>query len=216
MPERNASAQTTRAAPPVAHDQPIAAQRRGAAGLVVVGAVCGLAWATGLRGLMAEIAGFDSTVGWGGTFAGILLPGVIAGALLGWAEYLRRSGGRRGWRWLALSPLVLAAVVLTPSGVTALLEGGLGGGAIMVPLVGMLGGYALSGRGPVWARITGGAVVLASFVAWAMVATTISASLALDTPRGAWVALFFYSYLAVLALACAIPHRPVVATRQHT
>lgn len=216
MPDRNASAQTMRAAPPVAHDQPVGTLRRGATGLVVIGAVCGLAWAAGLRGLMAEIAGFESTVGWGGTFAGVLLPGVIAGALLGWAEYLRRTGGRRGWRWLVLSPLVFGAVVLTPSGLTALLEDGLGGGAIMVPLVGMLGGYALSGRGPVWARITSGAVVLASFVAWAMVAPTISASLALDIPRGAWVALFFYSYIAVLALVCAIPHRPVVSTRQHT
>jgi hypothetical protein len=31
--------------------------------------------------------------------------------------------------------------------------------------------------------------------------------LALDTPRGAWVAVYYWSFLAVLALACAIPHR---------
>jgi len=31
--------------------------------------------------------------------------------------------------------------------------------------------------------------------------------LALDTPRGAWVAVYYWSFLAVLALACAIPHQ---------
>jgi hypothetical protein len=33
---------------------------------------------------------------------------------------------------------------------------------------------------------------------------------ALTTPRGAWIALYFYSFVATLSLACAIPHRPVV------
>jgi hypothetical protein len=56
---------------------------------LVVGGVCGLAWATGLRGLMAEVAGQASTVSWTFTFGFILLPGVIVGVLLGWAEHLR-------------------------------------------------------------------------------------------------------------------------------
>jgi hypothetical protein len=30
--------------------------------------------------------------------------------------------------------------------------------------------------------------------------------LALDTPRGAWVAVYYWSFLAVLMLACAIPN----------
>ena len=34
----------------------------------------------------------------------------------------------------------------------------MGGGAIGVSLYGLLGGYALSGRGPRWARIASGAV----------------------------------------------------------
>ena len=37
--------------------------------------------------------------------------------------------------------------------------------------------------------------------------------LALDTPRGALVAVYDWSFLAVLMLACAIPHRAV--TPQH-
>jgi hypothetical protein len=32
-------------------------------------------------------------------------------------------------------------------------------------------------------------------------------ALAVDTSRGAWVALYYWSLMAVLALACAIPHR---------
>jgi len=52
---------------------------------LVVGGLCGLAWAAGLRGFMAQIAGSESTVDWAGTFGWILLPGIGVGALLGWA-----------------------------------------------------------------------------------------------------------------------------------
>ena len=48
----------------------------GAVALVAVGAVCGLAWATGLRGFMAQIAGPGSGVAWVGTFGWIRAPGV--------------------------------------------------------------------------------------------------------------------------------------------
>lgn len=72
--------------------------------LVILGGPCGLAWAAGLRGFMAQITDVSS-VSWSGTFGYVLLPGIVIGVLLGWAEHLRRTGGRRGWRWLALSPL---------------------------------------------------------------------------------------------------------------
>ena len=123
--------------------------------LLSIGGVCGLAWVAALRGFMAQVAGAESGVSWGGTFGWILLPGVVTGLLLGWAEYLRRTGGRRGWRWLALSPLLFASVLLPglldPA---TMFQGGIGGGAIGVPLYGMAGGYALSGRGPRLARIS--------------------------------------------------------------
>ena len=80
--------------------------------LALIGAVCGLAWAAGLRSYMTEVAGLESTVTWVGTMAAILAPGVAVGGLLGSAEHLRRSGGPRGWRWLALSPLLLASAPL--------------------------------------------------------------------------------------------------------
>jgi hypothetical protein len=166
---------------------------------------------------MAELAGSESGVGWYGTFAQILLPGVIAGVLLGWAEYIRRTGGRRGWRWLAVAPLAFPAFVFVSPEVIAavlsgqpLLGGGIGGGAIAVPLFGMAGGYALSGRGPRWARILLGVVALIPIPAWAFASSLFGSAFALTSPRGAWVALFFYSFIATLALACSIPHRPVV------
>jgi hypothetical protein len=90
----------------------------------------------------------------------------------------------------------------------------LGGGAIGVPLYGMLGGYALSGRGPRWARIASGAVALTAAPIWALTVTSFAGpGLALGAPRGAWVAVYYWSFLAVLMLAYAIPHR--AATPQH-
>ena len=60
----------------------------------------------------------------------------------------------------------------------SIFEDGLGGGAIGVPV-------------------------------WALTVTSFAGSgLALDTPRGAWVAVYWWSFLAVLMLACAIPTAP--------
>ena len=90
-------------------------------------------------------------------------------------------------------------------------EGGIGGGAIGVPLYGMAGGYALSGRGPVAARIACGILFLTMIPIWALTVTSFGGpGLAVDTPRGLWVALYYWSLMVVLALACAIPHRPVI------
>jgi hypothetical protein len=178
---------------------------------VLLGAVGGLAWAAGLRTFMSEVAGPDSGASWMGTFGWILGPGLVMGVLLGWAESLRRAGGRGGWRWLALSPLLFAGVLVGglahPS---TMFSGGVGGGAIGVPVLGMLGGFALSGRGPRWARALCGTVSLGAIPVWALVAGTVSGGrLAVDTPRGAWAALLYYALLAVLALGSSIPHRPV-------
>ena len=121
---------------------------------VLVGAVVGLAWAASLRVLMAEFAGPESTFDWFGTFEGVLLPGLVVGALLGWAAHLAGQAPR----WLVAAPLVF--VLFTPSALVSVFVDGLGGGAIAVPLLGMAGGYALAGRGPRWARWAAGAVAL--------------------------------------------------------
>jgi hypothetical protein len=62
---------------------------------------------------MAQIAGSEASLDWAGTFGWILVPGIGVGALLGWAQHLRLSGGRRGWRWLALSPLLFSAILFS-------------------------------------------------------------------------------------------------------
>jgi hypothetical protein len=158
---------------------------------------------------MVELVGPESTFTWWGTFGAILLPGAVAGGLLGWAEALRRAGGRRGWRWLALAPLAFAvAPLFMPGAIAGLLTEGLGGGAIAVSLTGIGGGYALSRRGPLWARLACGLVSAALAVALALTGPGIAGPrLAITEPRGAWFAVLAASFIVVLALAASIPHR---------
>ena len=184
------------------------------AALVLLGGLCGLAWAAGLRGFMTQIAQEESTVSWSLTFGYVLLPGLLIGLLLGWAEQLRRSGGRPHWRWLALSPLLFAAVLFSegPLGVLGIFEDGLGGGAIGVPLFAMAGGYAISGRGPRWGRLAAGLLAVTAIPIWVLTVESFAgADLAVTTPRGLWVAVYYWSFLAVAMVAAAIPHRQVTA-----
>jgi hypothetical protein len=180
---------------------------------VLLGGLCGLAWAAGLRGFMAQIEYEDSNVSWTGTFGYILLPGLVIGLLLGWAEHFRRTGGRRGWRWLALSPLLFAAVLFSegPLAVLGIFEDGLGGGAIGVPLYAMAGGYAVSRRGPLWSRIVCGVLALTVIPIWALTVESFAGpELAVTTARGLWVALYYYAFMALFMIAAAIPHRATV------
>lgn len=178
---------------------------------IALGALTGFAWAAGLRGFMAQVMTRDgSSVTWSGTFLWILAPGLVAGGLLGWAAYLCRHGGPRRARWLALSPFVFAAPLVPPL-VTLDVEGflvnGIGGGTIGVPAAALAGGYALAGR-RTWLRALASLLPLASIPIWAATASTIGGpELGLDTSRGLWVALYYWSLLAVFALACAIPLR---------
>lgn len=175
----------------------------------MAGATCGLAWASALRAYMVELAGPTSEVSWSGTIVGILLPGVVTGGLLGWTEHLRRSGAGRVPPWLALAPLPLAlGPVLLPGGLVALLTSGLGGGAPAIALLGAAGGFALGGRGPGWGRALGALVALALLVGLVVATPAVGGDeLALTEPRGAWVAVLVASLMAVLALACSLPHR---------
>lgn len=162
---------------------------------------------------MAQIVGEDSTVNWSATVGYVLCPGVVIGLLLGWAEHLRRTGGRRHWRWLAISPVLFMAVLFSegPLGVFGIFEDGLGGGAIGVPLYAMAGGYAISGRGPRWGRLACGVLALTSIPIWALTVESFAgADLAVTTPRGLWVAIYYYSFLALFMVAAAIPHRTAV------
>ncbi|MEU7898427.1 hypothetical protein AB0B45_36890 [Nonomuraea sp. NPDC049152] len=180
--------------------------------LIAAGTICGIAWAAGFRSYMSELAGTDSQIDWAGTFAAILLPGAVTGGLLGWAEHLRRTGGRPRWRWLALAPLAFAvAPMLMPGALVQFLTQGLGGGAVAVAAIALGCGYSVSGRGPRWARLVTGVAGVALLAALTLATPAIGgARLALSEPRGAWVAVLVASFVVVLALASAIPHLPVV------
>ncbi len=176
--------------------------------LLALGALGGLAWGCGLRGFMTQVTTDPSVVTWSGTFAWILVPSMVTGVLLGWAEHLRRATSAAGWRWLVLSPFVFSAVLvvdLVRHGST--LEGGIGGGALGVPAFGVIGAYAIGGRRP-WLRATCGLVAMSAIPIWGLTATGIGGpALALDQPKGLWVALYYWTFLATLMIACSIPLR---------
>lgn len=182
---------------------------------IVVGTLCGLFWGAAFRAWMAELAGSASRFDWYGTVVVILASAALIGALLGLAEYLRRTGGRRNWRWLALAPIVFAVTPLTvPGAFEDLVTQGLGGGAIAVSITAVAGGFAVSGRGPMWARILCGALAALMVVAIVLTAGAIGgARLAIDEPRGAWAAVLGGVAVIVFCLAASIPFRRPLDTR---
>ena len=169
----------------------------------------GLAWGLALRSWMAVLAlGFGDwpvfTVR--GTFAAVVAPAVVMGAVLGWAEHARRTGGK-GWRWAALAPLllVLPPAVLLPGFIETLLDTGEGSGAIGVALVGVAGGYAVSGRGPRWARALAGVAPVA--VSGAMLWFLFVDGMDPDPARRWFGAALLGVLLVLLVAACSLPHR---------
>jgi hypothetical protein len=164
---------------------------------IVIGALAGLSWATALRGYMMELAGPDSTFTFSGTFGIILPAGVLVGGLLGWAEYQHRAG--RQYPVLIGAPLLGA---ILPS----LLTGELDLAPVILALCAMAGGYAVSGRGPLWARIVAGLAALGAVIA-PFAAPKPFPDLSAATPHGAWAATLLSSLFAVFALACSIPMR---------
>jgi hypothetical protein len=180
----------------------------GAPAWIGLGALCGLAWACALRVFMAEVAADDSGVEWGLTFGYILLPGTVIGGLLGWAEVRRRRGARPRWP-LICAPLLFAAV-LVPAlfDLDSFLEDGIGGGAIGVPVIAMLGGFAITGNARLWARALAGLGFVAGFTTWLLVATDVGGTaFALDTAHGTWVSTLYEALLVTFALGAAVPHR---------
>jgi len=176
-------------------------------GPVLVGAVCGLAWAAALRAYMAELNGLVSEVDGVGTFVGVLLPGVLVGAGLGAAAVQPRTARTR-LRWLAACPLLFAIVPLAfPGALVTLLTTGLGGGAVAVALGGIAGGYALGGR-RLWARIVCGILPVALLAGIVVTVPLVGGPrLSLTDPRGAWVACLVGALLVVLMIAASLPFR---------
>jgi hypothetical protein len=175
---------------------------------ILIGAVLGITWASSLRAFMQQVAGPDSEFTFAGTFGIIIPAGAATGALLGWAEYQRRAG--RQHRLLIAAPLLIGvAPLVQPGAIAALLTTGDGLAPLGLALLAMVGGYAVSGRGPRWARIAAGLVALADVLAvWA--APKPFPDLAITTAQGAWFDTLASSLYMCLALAASIPMlRPV-------
>jgi hypothetical protein len=174
---------------------------------VLLGALLGLTWGASLRGWMMQLVGPESRVTWSGTFGALLAPTALVGALFGWAEHLRLTGGHPRRRRLVLAPLLLPIVVLAqPGALTVLRTTGQGGGAVGVTLLAIAGGTALAVRGRLWWRIPlgllGFALVPASYLGPPM-----RPALAVGTPLGAWADTLFAALFVTMALACTIPLR---------
>ena len=188
---------------------------RGGRSFAALGALCGIAWACALRGFMAEVAGAESGVDWVGTWGFILLPGLLIGALLGWSEHLRRTGGRPWWRLLVLSPFLFAAILVRGliEDPATMFEGGIAAGTVAIPVLCIIGGHALSGNAPLWSRLPAGVVGVATLVAWPLTSTAVGGSnFALDTPQGLWATALYDALLVVFALAASVPQRAIFST----
>jgi hypothetical protein len=108
--------------------------------------------------------------------------------------------------------MLFAAVLLqNPLDLADGFEGGIGLGAVAVPAICMLGGYALAGRGPRWVRGSCGLVTLSAIPIWSLTAPDVGgSSMSLDNPHGAWAAVLYWGLLATFSMAAAIPHRSPV------
>jgi hypothetical protein len=180
---------------------------------VAIGTFLGLAWGASLRAWMALLAlKFEEPpqFTWNGTFGAVLLPTALVGAMLGGAIYVAETSDRKRWRWATLLPLllVLGPAIVTDDFLSILVTTGMGGGAIGVALIGLLGGYAFSGFGALWTRWVSGLLSL-FFILGAVYGVYFSAGSATVTPGGSEVfgALLFVLLMALLITGVSAPSR---------
>ena len=180
---------------------------------VVVGIGLGLAWGASLRAWMALLAvqlGEIPQFTWSGTFAAVLLPAALVGALVGGAYRAAGVAGSRERRWVLLSPIlfVLGSILFQERFIATLLSTGMGGGAIGVALIGILGGYARAARGVRWLRWVAG------FLAAALTVATIvpvyfvgEPASAMPSASKAFGVLLFVVLMALLIVGVSAPAR---------
>jgi hypothetical protein len=180
---------------------------------VAIGTFLGLAWGASLRAWMALLAlkfGQSPHFTWDGTFGAILLPTALAGALLGGAAYAAETSGSKRWRWATLLPLllVLGPAIVTNNFISILVTTGMGGGAIGVALIGLLGGYTFSGFGAQWTRWVSGLLSL-FFILGTVYGVYFAAGSATITPGSSAVfgALLFVLLMALLIAGVSAPSR---------
>ena len=185
-------------------------QRKAMTRRIAVGALLGLTWGAGLRSWMVVLAlefGERPHFTWQGTFGGILLPAATMGAMLGAATCAEGPSARKRWRWVILSPvlLVLGPAIATEGFISTLITTGLGSGAIGVALIGLLGGYALSGIGARWLRSVAGFLTILFLVASA-VGLSFAGAGSTVTPSKVFGAVLFVLLMALLVAGMGSPN----------
>ena len=180
---------------------------RAATRYLVVGGLCGLAWAAGLRGWMAQLAAGGSNVTWL-TLVLVLLPGTIIGVLLGWSAYLR-SKGVRGSRWLVFSPVLFASALLDPQIFYGLITDGTGAGALIVIATTLSIGYVLSRHR--WSIRRSACAVVAA-LGLLLIGAMGGMAAPMSTARGAWVSLYGFVLVLLFGLAAVLPYPPTRRT----
>lgn len=183
---------------------------------VGLGAFGGLVWGAAFRAWMVVLVlqfGEQPHFTWRGTFAAIMLPAALMGALLSGAAYLTASSGQKRWRGVILAPLllVLGPLLLTEGFIPTLLATGLGSGAILVALMGVLGGYACSSFGRGWMRWG-----LGIFAGSLLIAAIVAGSGATNPPGAGDVfsTAYFVLLLALLIAGVSLPSHLAATTRK--
>jgi len=186
---------------------------------MLVGAALGLTWGASLRAWMTTLAlyfGDRPEMSWEGTFLATLLPATSMGALLGGAYYAPQAKDSKRWRWTAIAPLllVLGSVIFVEDFIPTLINTGLGGGAIAVTLIGLIGGYAISGRGPLWGRVVAGVICGAFLIALAGGVYFADRTSGPIQPDETFGLLFFILLMGVFIVGASVPYRIVEQSRQ--
>lgn len=176
-----------------------------ALGAGLLGGVAGAAWSGALRLWMTQLVAESRVTS--ATVTMVLVPGTVVGGLLGYAWHRQRQADPLS-RWFVAAPLGLAVVVLVPSYAVRLVTTGQGSGAIAVPLIGMAGGYAVSGRGPMPGRVLAGLLAGAGVVGMTVAPVAMNPDLEASDPRAMVAASLGGSLMVALIAACAIPYRP--------
>lgn len=151
---------------------------------MVCGAVFGLAWASSMRAMMAEIAASD-----GGshfsilTFVLLLPPGALLGAVFAWVLTPDRPGVRPAPRWLVWSPMIMCA---DPAAAP-----------FMLATIGV--GWVAGGRGTRKSRLWIGIPSVLFWIVLLVMALVIPPSI-LSSLRDAWVGILLFSLLGSLVI----------------
>ncbi len=148
------------------------------------GAVVGLAWASSMRAMMAEVAASDGGSHFSiATFIFLLPPGALLGAVVGWVLATDRVGMRPPPRWLVWCPMIMCA---DPAAAP-----------FMLATIGV--GWVAGGRGTRKSRLWIGIPSVLFWIALLVMMLVIPPSM-VSSLRDAWIAILLYSLLGSLMI----------------